>query len=262
MVLFLHECKQNKKSLLVWSLCVGALCFACLLLYDSLADSMKDMSEMFSDMGAFSAALGMDKVNIGTLEGYYAVEIAIMLSLGGGLFAAMTGSALVAKEEEGHTSEFLNTLPLSRTGILLAKYAAMAFLIFLFGMITLFCVLAGFICMGETPHMANLLRYHGAAFLMQLEIGSICFLLSSVCRKKPTGAALGFTIFFYMLDLLLRVVPALEFAKYITPFYFANASDIFSENAAHISLSGVGAGASAVFLALALLVYGRRDIAG
>ncbi|MBD5535527.1 MAG: ABC transporter permease subunit [Lachnospiraceae bacterium] len=262
MVLFLHECKLNRKSLLVWSLCVGILCFACLLLYDSLADSMGGVSEMFSEMGAFSAALGMDKVNIGTLEGYYAVEIAIMLSLGGGLFAAMTGSALVAKEEEGHTAEFLNTLPLSRTEILLAKYAAMVFLIFSFSLITLVCVLAGFSCMGEMPHMTNLLRYHGAAFLMQLEIGSICFFLSAICRKKPTGAALGLTIFFYMLDLLLRVVPALKPAKYITPFYYANASDIFSESAVHLSLLLAGAGACVVFLAVALSAYRRRDIAG
>lgn len=262
MVLFLHECRLNRKSLFVWALCVGGLCFACLLLYDSLADSMGGMSEMFAEMGGFSTALGMDKVNIGTLEGFYAVEIAIMLSLGGGLFAAMTGSALVAKEEEGHTSEFLNTLPLSRTEILLAKYAAMVLLIFLFGVITLVCVLAGFSCMGEMPHMANLLRYHGAAFLMQLEIGSICFLLSAICRKKPTGAALGLAIFFYMLDLLLRVVPALKPAKYITPFYYANASDIFSENAVSIPLLLAGAGACVVFLAASLSAYGRRDIIG
>lgn len=260
MVLFVQEWKQNKKSLLVWSLCVGVLCFGCLLLYDSLADSMGGMSEMFSEMGAFSAALGMNKVNIGTLEGYYAVEIAILLSLGGGLFAAMTGSAFVAKEEEGHTSEFLNALPLSRTGILLAKYAAMALLLFGFGLITFICALAGFACMGEMPDMVNLLQYHGAAFLMQLEIGSICFLLSAMCRKKPTGAALGLTVFFYMLDLLLRVVPALQSAKYITPFYYANASDIFSENAVNIPLLGAGAGVCAVFLAAALFVYGRRDI--
>ncbi|MDE5680134.1 MAG: hypothetical protein K2I01_06860, partial [Lachnospiraceae bacterium] len=70
------------------------------------------------------------------------------------------------------------------------------------------------------------------------------------------------SIFFYMLDLVLWVVPALEFAKYITPFYFANASDIFSENAANIPLLGTGAGVCATFLAAALLVYGRRDIAG
>lgn len=262
MVLFIHECKLQKKSLLVWSVCVGALCFCCLLLYDSLADSMGGMSAMFSEMGAFSQALGMDKVSIGTLEGYYAVEIAIILSLGGGLFAAMTGSALVAKEEEGHTSEFLNTLPLSRLQILAAKYAALLCLVLLFGLVTLVFVLAGFACMGELPHMENLLQYQGAAFVMQLEIGSICFLLSAICRKKPTGAALGLTVFLYMLDLLLRVVPALKPAKYITPFYFANAADIFAESAVNIPLLSGGACACAVFFAAALAVYGRRDISG
>ncbi len=262
MVLLMHECKSHRKSLLVWSLCVGALCFACLLLYDSLADSMDSMSAMFSEMGAFSQALGMDKVSIGTLEGYYAVEISIMLSLGGGLFAAMSGSALVAKEEEGHTSEFLNTLPLSRLQILAAKYAAFLCLVFLFGVVTLLFVLAGFACMGESVHMANLLRYQGAAFLMQLEIGSICFFFSAICRKKPTGAALGLTVFLYVLDLLLRVVPALKPAKYITPFYFANASDIFAESVVNMPLLFGGACACVVFFLASLFIYCRRDISG
>ncbi|MGN0432341.1 MAG: ABC transporter permease subunit [Lachnospiraceae bacterium] len=260
MVLLWHECKQNRKNLFIWALCVGFLCFGCLLLYSSLEESMAEMSGMFSDLGAFSMAFGMDKINIGTLEGFYAIEIALMLSLGGALFAALTGSAICAKEEEGHTAEFIYTLPVSRTRILLQKYAAMVLLLVVFEIINVLLVLAGFGIMGSMPDMENFALYHSASFLMHLEIGSICFLLSAAMKKKPTGAALGLSVFLYMMDLLCRVLPDLKNLKYVTPYYYANASDIFSEGRVDPVMIGIGAAVSAVSLLLAVLIYNKRDI--
>ncbi|MGN1148772.1 MAG: ABC transporter permease subunit [Lachnospiraceae bacterium] len=260
MTLFRHECKMNYKNLLIWSLCIGAICFGCILLYGSLEDSMAQMSDMFAQMGAFSAALGMDKVNIGTLEGYYATEIAIMLSLGGAMFAAMTGAGMVAKEEEGHTSEFLNTLPLSRTEIILKKYAALVLLVAAFQAICMVWIQLGFVCMGESPQAGNFWRYHGACLLMQIEIGTICFLLSAIMKKRPTGAALGMAVLLYMVDLLCRVVPALENAKYITPFYFSNASDIFSEGTVDPVMAGISGAITVAAFISALIIYNKRDL--
>lgn len=260
MTLFIHECKRNRKNLFIWSVCVGALCFGCLLLYDSLESSIADMSHMFSQMGAFSAALGMNKVSLATLEGFYAVEIAIMLSLGGAMFAAMTGSSLVAKEEEGHTSEFLNTLPIGRGRIIVEKYAAMTGLILAFQIICIVFVLLGFACMGSGLTIENFCRYHAACFLMQMEIGSISFLISATVTKKPTGAALGMTVFLYLIDLMCRVVPALENAKYITPYYFSNAADIFSEGAVRPVMVGISVGITLGSFLLSLVIYHRRDL--
>ncbi|MBQ9135401.1 MAG: ABC transporter permease subunit [Lachnospiraceae bacterium] len=260
MVLFWHECRQNRKNLFIWALCVGALCFGCLLLYGSLEESMEDMAGMFSELGAFSMALGMDKINIGTLEGFYAIEIALILSLGGALFAALTGSAICAKEEEGHTAEFIHTLPVSRSSILVQKYGAMVGLMVVFEIINILLILAGFTCMGSMPDMEKFVLYHGACFLMHLEIGSICFLLSAVMKKKPTGAALGLSVFLYLADLLCRVLPDLENAKYITPYYYANAADIFAEGSINPVMLGTGVVVSVLSFLLALLIYNKRDI--
>ena len=262
MILFKHELKLNLKLIIIWSACVGFSCFGCILLFGGLKESMEKMADAYAQMGTFSSALGLDRMNVSTMEGFFATEVALIYAIGGAMFAAMTGVCMLSKEEEGHTSEFLNTLPLSRLQVLAAKYAALLCLVLLFGIVTLMFVLAGFACMGELPHMENLLWYQGAAFVMQLEIGSICFFLSAICHKKPTGAALGLTVFLYMLDLLLRVVPALKPAKYITPFYFANAADIFAESAVNMPLLAGGACACAVFFAAALTLYGRRDISG
>ena len=46
------------------------------------------MNEMFSSMGAFSSAFGMDRLNFGTLIGFYATECGNILGLGGAFFAS------------------------------------------------------------------------------------------------------------------------------------------------------------------------------
>ena len=106
MVIWKHEWKQNFKVFLIFCLTVGICCFGCVLMFDSVAESMEQMAAGFAGMGSFSTAFGMDKISIATLEGFYAVEINLIFSLGGAMFAAMTGAALLSKEEEGHTAEF------------------------------------------------------------------------------------------------------------------------------------------------------------
>ena len=117
MVIYKHEMKLNYKSLFIWTLTVGILCAGCILLYTSLEESMEGIADSFANMGSMSAALGMDKMSLATMRGYYATEIAMMHGLGGAMFAAILGSSLLSKEEAGHTSEFLNVLPVGSCGV-------------------------------------------------------------------------------------------------------------------------------------------------
>lgn len=75
---------------------------------------MEDMNEMFSSMGAFSSAFGMDRLNFGTLIGFYATECGNILGLGGAFFASLIAVSSLAKEEKEHTAEFLFAHPISR----------------------------------------------------------------------------------------------------------------------------------------------------
>lgn len=260
MTLLLHELRMNRKSLVIWTVCVGFACFGCLLLFDGLQASMEEMAQTYAQMGTFSAVLGMDRMNIGTVEGFYAAEVALMFAVGGAMFAAMTGAAMVSKEEEGHTSEFLNTLPLGRGYIIGWKYAAMAALIVLFQLLCLLWILAGFGAAGELPPWKEFALYHSAQLLMQLEVGSLCFLMSALCHKKQIGAALGFAVFLYMMELMCRIVPDIEGLKYVTPYYFSNAVDIFSGGRIDTGMLMVSVGVTAACALAAFAVYRRRDL--
>lgn len=260
MTLLKHEWKLNLKSLLVWTACLGFACFGCLLLFDSLEDTMGQMADAYARMGSFSTALGLDRISVSTMEGFYATEVALMYGIGGAMFAAMTGAAAVSKEEEGHTSEFLYTLPFGRDYIIFWKYAAMVCLIFLFNCICLVWVLAGFLAAGEAVPWREFVLYHGAQLLMHLEVGSVCFLVSALSSKKQTGAALGFAVLLYMMDLMCRIVPDIEALKYVTPYYFSNATDIFTEGSVDGVMAGISLGVTAMSVCLAAVICHKRDI--
>lgn len=261
MTLLKHEIRQNWKSLLIWTACIGFACFGCILLFESLEESMEQMDSAYAQMGAFSAALGLDRLSVSTMEGFYATEVALMFAIGGAMFAAMTGAAIVSKEEEGHTSEFLNTLPFGRGYIIGWKYAAVTALIFLFNLICIIWVLAGFAAAGEMPDQKEFMLYHGAQLLMQVEVGSVCFLASSFCKKKQIGAALGFAVLLYMMDLMCRIVPDIEELKYVTPYYFSNAADIFTTGSVNGKMLTVSVCVTAFSACLAAFVYRKRDLA-
>ena len=74
MILIKHELKQGWKSLAVWTASIGFFIIICVFLYPEMKGEMEDMNEMFSSMGAFSSAFGMDRLNFGTLIGFYATE--------------------------------------------------------------------------------------------------------------------------------------------------------------------------------------------
>lgn len=114
MILIKHELKQGWKSLAVWTASIGFFIIICVFLYPEMKGEMEDMNEMFSSMGAFSSAFGMDRLNFGTLIGFYAIECGNILGLGGAFFASLIAVSSLAKEEKEHTAEFLFAHPISR----------------------------------------------------------------------------------------------------------------------------------------------------
>ena len=251
---------MNFKSLVIWTLCVGICCSGCILLFDSVKESMEEMGQMFAQMGSFSAAFGMDKVSIATLTGFYATEISIIFLIGGAMFAAMTGAVLLSKEEEGHTMEFLHSMPVSRSYIYLWKYATLLLLILVFNAVCMGLDVVGFLAIGEEIAWAEYVEYHILALVMQVEIGSICYLISAVCKRKQIGPALGLAVLFYLMEIMCNIVPDLEFLKYCTPFYYANAAAIYSGEESRMGLMLLGLVVTAVVVLLGGMVYKKRDM--
>ena len=67
MTLLKQELKMNLKSLLIWTLCVGICCSGCILMFESLEDSMAEMGQMFARLLATVQSAGLIDFNLNVL---------------------------------------------------------------------------------------------------------------------------------------------------------------------------------------------------
>ena len=260
MILFKKELRTGLVGFLVWCAVIGGLMAVCMGIYPSFADSMGDVSALFAGLGDFSAAFGLDKLQYGSMLGFYGVECGNILGLGGAFYAALTAMGLLAGEEGGHTAEFLLTHPVSRLRVCLEKLAALAVLVIGLNVMCFGCGAGGILIIGEEADWNGLLRYHGALLLMQLEIGALCFGLSAFLRRGGLGLAMGLAALLYFAGLLVNLDQGLDWLRFVTPYYYADAARVLDGEAltgpmlAGCVLGALGAGAG-------LWWYGRKDIA-
>ena len=259
MTIFRKELRMGAVSFLVWSAVVGGLMAVCVGMYPSFSDSMGEVSDLFAGMGDFSAAFGLDKLQFGTILGFYGTECGNILGLGGAFYAAVTAMGLLAGEEGNHTAEFLLTHPVGRVRAAAEKLAALAALVAGLNLVCLACGAGGILFIGEEADWGDLLRYHGALLLMQLEIGGLCFGLSACLRRGGLGLAMGLAALLYFAGLLLNLDQGLDWLRFVTPYYYADAARIFAKEAvAGPMLTGCALGVLGV--GFGLWRYGRKDI--
>lgn len=256
-----HEMKMNSKTFYLWSLIIGGCIFCFMLIFPSMADQMKAMSDVYSDMGGFSAAFGLDQINFGTPMGFYGIEAGSMLSIGGGMFGALIGISMLSKEEGNHTSEFIFTMPLTRKEIVIYKGITMLLLIFLFDLVCVAMGTVSFLIIGEDMEVKKFCLYHLAQSMMHIEIGMVCFGISAFLKKNSIGIGFGVAIILYFLQMFVNISDKVEFLKYITPYYYADAANIFPSQEIDIVLLGIGIATGIIIMTIGVGKYINKDLA-
>ena len=64
MTLLLHEWKRGLKTLLIWTVAISAFMMICVFLFPEMKGMMGDVGDIFSGMGAFTRAFGMDRLDL------------------------------------------------------------------------------------------------------------------------------------------------------------------------------------------------------
>ncbi|MCI6012860.1 MAG: ABC transporter permease subunit [Firmicutes bacterium] len=260
MRLLKHEMRQGLISLAIWTGSIAFLMVICIILFPEMKGQMEDVSDVFASMGRFTAAFGMDRLSFGTLTGFYAIECGNILGLGGAFYAALTGITALAKEEKEHTAEFLLTHPITRTGIVSAKLASVLLQISVMNALILAISLVSILFIDEEIPWKELLLFHLAYYLLQIEIGGICFGVSAFLRRGGLGIGLGLACLLYFLNLIANISESAEFLKYITPFGYADGADIVTEEALNGPMVAVGMCMAVIGIGAAYWKYNRKDI--
>lgn len=260
MTFVIHELKMNLKTLLIWTLAVAGMIFCFLLVFPVMEDSVNEISEAYSQMGDFSVAFGMDKINMGTPMGFFGVEIGAVLALGGSMFAAITGIGMLAKEEGGHTTEFLFVTPNKRNYFITAKLVAGIIIIAIFTVTCMLFGIGGFFAIGEKPVWNQYFLYFFAQFLMYLEIAGICFGISAFLKKSNIGLGIGIAMILYFVNLFANISEEVEKLHYITPFSYSDAANIFTEEKIQVEYLIPGIVIMIVAVVAGYIKYNRKDL--
>lgn len=259
MTLFIHEMKRTKWSTLIWTAVIAFMLMICVVIYPEMKPQMTQMTDLFADMGSFTAAFGMDQLNFGEFLGYFAIECGNVLGLGGALFAAVAGISALAKEEKDRTAEFLLTHPVSRSDVVDQKLLAVLAQITLLNLVVAGLTLACVALIGEEISGTVLLLFLGY-YLLQVEIGAITFGISAFLCSGAVAVGLGVAFGFYFMNILSNLTEEAEFLKYITPFAYADGAYITQHNGLNGKYLAVGGVLTAVSVAVAFWHYRRKDI--
>ena len=260
MTILKHELRQGKLSFLIWTGSIGFLLAVCVFLFPEMKGEMDEVSEMFASMGSFTAAFGMDRLNFGTLVGYYAIECGNILGLGGAFYAALCAVGILSKEEKDRTAEFLLTHPVSRVRIITEKLLAVLLQIAAMNLILYALSLGSMAAVGEEIPWKELNLLHLAYFLLQVELAGLCFGISAFLRKGSAGVGLGIAAMMYFLNLIANITEAAEFLKYITPFGYCDGADIVTSGRLDGTMAAIGAVIGMGGILAAYLKYARKDI--
>lgn len=260
MTLIKHELKQGWKSLLIWTISIGFFVAICVFMYPEMESEMEGVNDMFSSMGSFTAAFGMDRLNFGTLIGFYAVECGNILGIGGAFFAALLGIGALAKEEKERTAEFLLTHPVSRVHIITEKLASVVLQILIMNIAIFILSITSIAAIGEDIPWNEIGLLHLSYFLVQIELACICFGISAFMRHGGLGIGLGIATVMYFLNIVANISENAAFLKYITPFGYAEGADLIADMSLDTGKVILGMTFAIIGIISAYVKYSCKDI--
>lgn len=261
MTIFFHEWKRGRAAFAIWTGVIAFMIIVCMALYPEMKEQMAGVNSLFANMGSFTAAFGMDLVSFGEVMGFYAIECGNILGLGGAFYAALLGIAALAKEEKEHTAEFLLTHPVTRISVAGQKLAAVFVQILVMNLLVTAVAALSFQMIGEPVQTEEFLLLHGAFLVMQLEIAGICFGISAFLRSSGLGIGIGMAAVMYFLNIISNISDKAGMLRYITPFAYAEASDIVAKCSIDKGLMGLGILYAGAALAAGMVHYRKKDIA-
>jgi ABC-2 type transport system permease protein len=262
MNIFWHELKANLKSLLIWSGILTLLIIIAVAKFSAFAGN-PEMLEILDTMpDALMESFNMRAFNLTTLTGFYGLMF-VYFGLMGAIAAAMWGSDIISKEERDKTVEFSLVLPVSRSKIITAKAMAALVNCIAFVLITWGVSIVAVQTYSPDRAFYNFLSLEMQAMLIiELIFLAVGLLLGCAMKryKRASSTAISIILVTYFLSILTSIQEDLDFLKYLTPFKYFDALDLFQNSQMNTTSLLLSAAIIIICIAVAYLTYNRRDL--
>ncbi|KAB7707244.1 ABC transporter permease subunit [Bacillus aerolatus] len=263
-MIFQREWKRNRKALIIWSVILGGLIVGLLSMFPQFAEQQESLSKMMEAYPeSMQKAFGMDELGFGTLMGFYGIEVHMMTTLLGSIYAAMLASNILAKEENEKTIEFLLSKPITRNQIVAQKLAAVIINLLILNGIAVIASLVGFqFAEGHDVPYKTFALLVIATILLHFTFAAISFMLSSMMRKTRNilSISIAVVIIAYFFNMMSGLSADLDVLKYFSPFNYADAANIINEGAIKALYVAIMAAVILLTVFAAFIVYKKKDI--
>ncbi len=228
-------------------------------IFPEFAEDAEEVLEAFPEwMFEF---FGLDALH--TIEGFIAAEVySFFWVLLVGIYFAWVGGGLIAKDVYTRRMDLTLSNPVSRESVLLQKVASLWVPLVVLNVGVPFIVYVGSVLIDETMNPVALVMVHLLSIPYLLVCAAIGIVLSIVVRRvrSAQAGAFGLVVFLWLVDGASRLDPDYEWVGAFTPSrYYDETAILVHEEYAFVD-AGILLAAFLVLLAIAVVIFVRRDI--
>ena len=258
------EMKNGLISFLIWTAVLCGMFGMIFLLYPYIIDdvdpeSINALLNLFPE--SVLKAFNMDLSGIDSAFGWLKSEGFVFILLVSGCYSALLGSSIVLKEENDHTIEYLNALPVSRTQIVLKKY--ISGLIYVTGFVLVTAVSNWlFLTFTETVDNRAYWLLAITPLFTSVVLYSIGMLISTFMHRSRAmmGISLGCVFVSYILNMFSGMSDKTEFLKYFSVFTLADIRNVMVNIEINPMMIIISILISIVSLIGSIAVYQRKEL--
>lgn len=259
---FLKTLRDQRRSMLWWTIGLAAITMVTVLFYPSIMDS-PDLDDLLGDEDSIMRAFVGDVPDLTSPEGFLNSQLYFLLApillL---VFAISAGSGAVAGEEEKGSLDLLFSHPVRRASVVLHKLAAMIVAILALSFLLWLTVIAGALIVDMDIGMVRVAEATLSGTLLASFFGALALALGCTTGKRGVtiGVSGAITVLTYFINALRPVADAIEPARFVSPFYYYIDADPISNGLDPVHALVLVA-ATAVLAVSAVVTFERRDIA-
>ena len=262
--MFKREMKVNLKNFIIWLSILIALFLIVFLIYPSIIDSdnIKMIEEMISIFPEeILKAFNMDLSSIESAYGWLKSEGFVFVLLIIGCYSGILGSNILLKEESDKTIEYLNSIPVKRTNIVLQKVLSGLIYITLIVISLGIFNYIGLSLSGDFDKKQYILLSITPLF-PSIVIFFLCLFLSTYTHrtKKMFGISLGIVLISYVLQMLSTISTKVEFLKYLSVFTLADIRNVIADISINPIMIFLSIILSILFLSLTIINYNKKEL--
>jgi len=195
-----------------------------------------------------------------SLAGFLGMEYLIWWPVMAGIYAFIFGSGAVAREVERGTMELLLSHPISRSQVVVSKYASFLAIAGLLVICTIAGIAAGRLLIDEELDLMRvfLVTIQGGMAVVSIAAYSLLISCLTLDPRKAMAMAGGIMAALYILNLMGPLLDSFHWVQKLSLFYYYRPMDIIAQGNFSISSFVVYLGITVACFTAALVVFQRR----